>query len=876
LGESSNEAAETVFGGPGDDVIETAGYGRADVVDAGSGADTVRVARYGSGATATITLGPDRDSIHLTTAAALASVNGIQAVVTDFEAGIGGDKIDLTQLLGSLPSYSGGNPFVSGFLRLSQDGSDTLLEVDYDGAAGSLETFAPVLRLLNVNALDFAGANFTPYSIPDGGEVITGSVDSETVTGTAGSDLVDAGGGDDAVDGGTGNDEIDGGAGNDELEGGVGNDWLTGGDGDDVVSGGEGGDTLIAGSGAGNDAYNGGEGTDTIIYTSTSLGVNVNLVTGIATGPEIDTDTLTGIENVIGGAGSDTITGDGNANRFEGLAGNDTILGNAGDDTLDGGLGDDRLDGGTGADTMTGGAGNDTYIVDDAGDTIVELSTDAGTDLVQATASVDASGPNQTGIELIYLGGSAAINATGNALDNVLQGNDNSNTLIGNGGNDRLFGNGGDDTLTTGAGNDLLNGGTGADTMTGGAGNDTYNVDNIGDIVIERASASGTDLVQATATFDASGEDQDGIELIYLGGSAAINATGNALDNVLQGNENSNTLIGNGGTDRLFGNGGNDTLTTGAGNDLLNGGTGGDTMTGGAGNDTYIVDNLNDVVIELSTHSGIDLVQSTVSFHATGADQSGIENIYLGGTGLANATGNALDNTIQGNENSNVLVGNGGNDRLFGNGGDDLLTTGSGNDLLNGGTGGDIMTGGAGNDTYIVDSLDDVVIEVVGDTGTDLVQSTVTFDASGTDQGGIELVYLGGTGAIDATGNARPNVLQGNDNVNTLLGNAGNDRLFGNGAADRLDGGEGLDILTGGAGADTFVFRTGYATDMIMDFLSGTDKVDLVGVGFADGTAVLSAITDRGSYASLTLTDGSELYFMGVTKDGLADTDFVV
>jgi hypothetical protein len=50
------------------------------------------------------------------------------------------------------------------------------------------------------------------------------------------------------------------------------------------------------------------------------------------------------------------------------------IPGSPGDDTLDGTAGNDTLDGGTGADRMTGGAGNDTYIVDDAGDTTVELA----------------------------------------------------------------------------------------------------------------------------------------------------------------------------------------------------------------------------------------------------------------------------------------------------------------------------------------------------------------------------------------------------------------------------------------------------------------------------------------------------------------------
>jgi Ca2+-binding RTX toxin-like protein len=78
-----------------------------------------------------------------------------------------------------------------------------------------------------------------------------------------------------------------------------------------------------------------------------------------------------------GGAGNDTLT----AND-----GNDTLSGGDGNDTLNGGTGNDSLTGGTGADTLTGGTGNDVYYIDNAGDTITELSGE-GTDTVYNTVN---------------------------------------------------------------------------------------------------------------------------------------------------------------------------------------------------------------------------------------------------------------------------------------------------------------------------------------------------------------------------------------------------------------------------------------------------------------------------------------------------------
>ena len=149
---------------------------------------------------------------------------------------------------------------------------------------------------------------------------------------------------------------------------------------------------------------------------------------------------------------------------------------------------------------MQGGLGNDIYVVDNAGDVVDETGGD-GTDLVKSSVSFDLSGPKAIGdIENLTLTGIAAINGTGNALDNIIIGNSAANLLVGN------------------DGNDTLDGGAGADTMRGGLGNDIYVVDNAGDVVDE-TGGDGTDLVKSSVSFDLSGTKAIGdIENLTLTG----------------------------------------------------------------------------------------------------------------------------------------------------------------------------------------------------------------------------------------------------------------------------------------------------------------------------------------------------------------------
>ena len=142
---------------------------------------------------------------------------------------------------------------------------------------------------------------------------------------------------------------------------------------------------------------------------------------------------------IKGGAGADLIVGG---------AGNDTLFGGAGDDTLIGGDGDDVLDGGAGADLLVGGAGDDFYVVDDAGDRIVEGDDEGVDTVVVETAALPVYSLAETpSVENIEASGDADFTGIGNEQGNTIGGGEGSDTLVGAGGSDVLIGRLGDDLL---------------------------------------------------------------------------------------------------------------------------------------------------------------------------------------------------------------------------------------------------------------------------------------------------------------------------------------------------------------------------------------------------------------------------------------------
>ena len=455
------------------------------------------------------------------------------------------------------------------------------------------------------------------------------------------------------------------------------------------------------------------------------------------------------------------------------------IYGYGGDDHLVSGDNTDYLDGGTGADRMDGGGSSDTYVVDNAGDVVIERDLEAfgdgwitsgENDLVYASISFTLGAFVE---HLSLITGAGAINGTGNELDNTIHGNNSGNTLsgldgddllIGHGGNDtlrggnhndELYGSEDNDTLEGGAGSDTMDGGTGVDTMRGGSGDDYYYVDNSGDTVTENADA-GHDIVYSSVTFTLAANVEDlGMQ------DGAVDGTGNALDNVISGNGDDNEIRGLDGEDLLKGGGGADVLRGGDQNDVLHGQGGEDTLRGDAGDDEmyggtndddYFVNSAGDLVVEYG-NEGLDAV------FVTGLDNytltANVENLHLL-TGT-NGTGNGLVNYITGNLLSNIIDGAGG---------------------------ADTMEGRQGDDTYRVDNAGDVVVEA-GNEGSDTVLASVSYTlTAGSSVETLATTNDAGTGAVNLTGNALNNSIRGNNGTNILNGGGGSDGLDGRGGTD--------------------------------------------------------------------------------------------
>ncbi|KAF3886929.1 MULTISPECIES: calcium-binding protein [Nostocales] len=336
---------------------------------------------------------------------------------------------------------------------------------------------------------------------------------------------------------------------------------------------------------------------------------------------------------------------------------------------------------------------------------------------------------------------------------------------------------------------------TSDDTVYAGAGDDTVDAGQGDDIVLGQ---QGNDIIRG----------QEGKDALF-------------------GGDGNDTLDGGADNDKIYGESGNDYLIGGDGNDYLDGGFGADTLQGGTGNDIYVVDNTGDKIID-SPGTGIETVQASVDWTLS----SGLDNLNLIGSAIK-GIGNNLNNKIEGNDKNNYLNGAEGDDKLDGSSGDDTLVGGDGNDILDGGWGADTLEGGTGNDIYIVDDLNDKIIDSPG-TGIETVKAKISWTlGSGLDNLNLNQYADGFADSdksnLNGTGNNLNNTITGNGGDNILTGLEGNDTLNGGSGNDTLIGGAGNNTLTGGIGADKFVFNSKFeGIDIIQDFnRSEGDKIQI-------------------------------------------------
>ncbi|PWC34901.1 hypothetical protein TSO221_30800, partial [Azospirillum sp. TSO22-1] len=516
-------------------------------------------------------------------------------------------------------------------LAADPDGNVVIYSLTDDaGGRFAIDAATGVVSVANGSLLDYEAA--TSHTIivqaTDAGGLatqqsftiaVTNVVEVQTYTGTAGDDV-----------GSTAAAPLDrwamnGLGGNDTLTGSAQADTLTGGAGDDVLDGGAGNDLfLVSGTGDGFDAVTGGSGSDTIQAGADGTVIGLKSLSGVeaisagghsgvgiagsalADALDFTGVALSGIGQIDGGAGSDTITGSSGADRILGGASGDSLIGAGGNDTLDGGTGADTLDGGAGSDTVS-------YATATAGVTL---------NLATGVHGGDAAGDQFIGVE-------------------VFSGSTFNDSFTGDAGANSFFGGGGADTLSGGAGDDTLDGGAGVDSLIGGLGNDTFYVETAGEAVVE-ANNEGTDTVRTTLNAYSL---TPYVENLTFDGTGAFAGTGNAQNNRITGGGGDDTLTGGGGADTLDGGAGSDTASyaSATGNVTVN------LATGANGGDAY-----GDQFV------GIEAFIGTAFNDAFIGDDGG--NRFMGGAGSDSLYGNGGDDTLIGGAGADYILAGAGND----------------------------------------------------------------------------------------------------------------------------------------------------------------------------------------------------------------------
>lgn len=552
-------------------------------------------------------------------------------------------------------------------------------------------------------------------------------------------------------------------------------DVLKGTEDQDSMAGLAGNDRLIGS--LGEDHIDGGEGKDTVDYRNSEAAINVNLeiehqavsASGLS---YASGDTLISIENVMGSAYDDFITGNDKDNVFTGGAGADRLFdgpgphsdhdrasyktssaavdvdlrrtgqqfggdaegdrlhgienlsGSAFNDRLVGDAGNNVINGGDGADFMDGGSGTEDiaeYTGSKAG-----IDVDLNRILQHGGA---AEGDQLVGFEGVY-GTKFDDRIVGDAGDNFLTGNDGNDTLIGGGGFDRINAGNGDDIVEISS-LSKVSGGAGVDTLIIDVSDyDRYETHSDGFYAGYRAFEG--DIMLSTVEYPYS----SATHTKFATGFERMEFYGSRHDDFALGTDSDDKLIGNDGNDYLVGGGGGDHIEGGAGNDTLYAGAlglvsdipnAGDYLDAGSGNDVL---NAGTSFAFIDGGEGDDLLRLTVTdagggyidVRTTGLQGQHIFNVehfeLYGGQGDDVLISGRHADLLEGGDGNDLLRAGFNNDILHGGNGDDALYGEDGNDELHGQAGDDVLTGGEGADSFIFRSIAGQGHDVVTDFNT--------------------------------------------------------------------------------------------------------------------------------------------------------------
>jgi len=864
----------TVFAGEGDDVIGTisndsqifaeGGDDRVSIasasgsiIDLGDGQDELIVSFTSNvNEEPEIILGEGQDTVILSFRFNNLRVNRTLEV-SDFEPGTNGDRVNINPLLNALGEFDGNsNPFPV-FIRLYQDNSDTVLQVDRDGSS-TQESFIDLIRFENTDASTFNSDNFIPNFNPQGGatpgvlingtdegDVLTGGLGDDEINGLFGNDVLNGAEGSDIISGGVGNDRLAGGIGSDILDGGDDNDVVFGGAGDDQIFGGEGNDNITGG--AGNDVVFGGSGDDRINVAQVSSFGDINFVDA-GDGNDLiiyGNSSQSGGDFVDAGSGDDIVNITTNFNQ-QSISivlgdGSDTVVLNRFFSQFAPNITD--FEAGVDGDILDISISEVFIDYDGSSNLFAEqylrlIETDAGTSLQY---DLDGVATNNDFLEFVFLENVNAADLTADnfvprfdpsgvaAVGQIFIGTSFRDEIVGTVGGDEITTNGNADTVDGGFGDDIIDGGSGANRLDGGPGDDII-------------TGSGR----------------------LIGGFNDDILTGDITNDTLDGDQGNDILNGGDGADILRGGSGSNIINAGAGNDRIESRTAGDdTINAGEGNDQITLSQSGITTISLG--SGAD----TIEFLPSAFNQSAVTIVTDFETG---SSGDMLDFV-------RLIPVNDGVSNPFGAGFARLLQDGADTVLQ--------LTRSGGNAPNYSDqvrfqntNVEDFVAENfapgLANDGSGVSGQEIT-GTNGSDE------IIGSFGDDILSGLEGDDILSGGNGFDVLFGGDGNDTLFGEFGQDILDGGAGNDILTGGdredtltggAGADLFVFNSiEEGGDTITDFELGIDMISLSNSDFTD-VAQLNPTLD-GADTILDLGNNLDIRLTNVDVNLLTNDDFI-